>query len=209
MIISAEQQKSASLREIFFTDKLGFNTAYSNPTSDFVQSDEEWWQKAKTGTNGQFIEPKFDESSKTFGVELNQAITDPASGEFLGVVKGVLPGTAFSSLFSNTLGNLSSGRSQTLQILALKEDGTIAIVNSIGAEETGDNQKVRGGEAVVERAKTLIETIQTQKGESGQGVTTALPKGVKSEWITSKSGEQLLSAKFNEAWEKLRPNYSP
>jgi len=190
--------KISKFAEIFFTDKLGFNTAYSNPTSDFVQSDEEWWQKAKTGTNGQFIEPKFDESSKTFGVELNQVITDPASGEFLGVVKGVLPGTAFSSLFSNTLGNLSSGRSQTVQILALKEDGTIAIVNSIGAEETGDNQKVRGGEAVRERAKTLIETIQTQKGESGQGVTTALPKGVKSEWITSKSGEQLLSAKFNE-----------
>ncbi|MEQ8956919.1 MAG: hypothetical protein RLP02_03195, partial [Coleofasciculus sp. C2-GNP5-27] len=72
--------------ELFFTDKHGFNVAYSRPTSDFVQRDEQWWQRTKT-EEGQLIEPTFDQSANTFGIELSQAITDPNSGEFLGVIK--------------------------------------------------------------------------------------------------------------------------
>ena len=38
--------QSQAYREVFFTDKNGYNVAVSNPTSDFVQSDEEWWVNA-------------------------------------------------------------------------------------------------------------------------------------------------------------------
>ena len=35
-------------KEVFFTDASGYNVAVSNMTSDFVQSDEEWWVNAWT-----------------------------------------------------------------------------------------------------------------------------------------------------------------
>ncbi|MGK7875750.1 MAG: hypothetical protein AB4426_21380 [Xenococcaceae cyanobacterium] len=40
--------KTLGIAELFFTERNGFNIAYSNPTSDFVQRDEEWWQKGKS-----------------------------------------------------------------------------------------------------------------------------------------------------------------
>ena len=39
--------------EIFFTEKNGFNVAYNNMTSDFVQSGEGWWDEA--WATGSFI----------------------------------------------------------------------------------------------------------------------------------------------------------
>ena len=38
--------ESPYFAEVFFTDRYGFNVALSNPTSDFVQSDEDWWAEA-------------------------------------------------------------------------------------------------------------------------------------------------------------------
>ena len=40
------RERSSVFKEIFFTDKHGFNVAFSNKTSDFIQSDESWWQVA-------------------------------------------------------------------------------------------------------------------------------------------------------------------
>ena len=40
--------RSQVFKEIFFTDKNGYNAAISNLTSDYVQSDEEWWVNAWT-----------------------------------------------------------------------------------------------------------------------------------------------------------------
>ncbi|HBB32615.1 MAG TPA: chemotaxis protein CheD [Cyanobacteria bacterium UBA9273] len=184
--------------ELFFTDKYGFNVAYSNPTSDFVQRDESWWQNVKTGKNGQFIEPIFDKSADTFGVELSQSITDLNSGEFLGVVKGVLPATAFGSVLNNLLEELKIADSQVVQLLAIKEDGSVAVINSVGTENANNSQDVLGGTAVAESAKHLIASLQSQNSEFGQGASNnRLPvKGLKIESIKSKLGEQLLSAKF-------------
>lgn len=179
--------------ELFFTEKHGFNVAYSNPTSDFVQHDEAWWQTTKADKSGQFIEPIFDESADTFGIELSQAITDPNSGEFLGVVKGVLPATAFGSVLNNLLSELRIARSQAVQLLALKQDGSVAVINTIGVENAGNEQAVVGGEAVAQGVKSLIEGTQAQN--LGQGSNLPL-KGVKIESISSPLGDNLLNAQF-------------
>jgi twitching motility protein PilJ len=77
--------KDANLAEMFVTERNGFNVAFSNMTSDFVQSDEKWWQNTKQ--KGQVVDsPAFDNSAKTVVVALSQAIKDPKSGKFLGVI---------------------------------------------------------------------------------------------------------------------------
>ncbi|MGK7907281.1 MAG: methyl-accepting chemotaxis protein [Synechococcus sp.] len=82
--------QSMGLAELFFTERNGYNVAFSNKTSDFVQSDEAWWQQGQAEI--QWIDsPDVDESAGTFSLALIQAITDPDSGEVLGVMKAVLP----------------------------------------------------------------------------------------------------------------------
>ena len=75
--------------ELFFTDANGFNVASSGPTSDFVQSDEGWWQRA--WADGASIGTlDFDESAGVQSVDLAVRIEDPTTGRPLGVLKGVV-----------------------------------------------------------------------------------------------------------------------
>ena len=82
-------QRGTDLAEVFFTDQHGFNVAASNVTSDFVQSDETWWQEAWTA--GRYIgAPEYDESAAVVAIELAVRIEEPVSGQPLGVLKGLL-----------------------------------------------------------------------------------------------------------------------
>ncbi len=74
--------------EVFITNAYGANIAQSGKTSDFMQSDEEWWQKAKE--SGLYIgDVVFDTSAGIFSVELCPRVED-ADGEFMGVLKAVM-----------------------------------------------------------------------------------------------------------------------
>ena len=78
--------KISAISEIFFTNKYGFNVECSNRTSDFVQSDEKWWQEAfKNDLSIDDIE--FDASAKTMGFSMAKAIIDPNNKEIIGVIK--------------------------------------------------------------------------------------------------------------------------
>ena len=82
-------RRSSHFGEVFFTDKNGFNTALTNPTSDFVQRDENWWKTA--WENGISVgEVEFDDSAGIWSVDISVRIDDPASGRSLGVMKAVL-----------------------------------------------------------------------------------------------------------------------
>lgn len=82
-------RRSSHFGEVFFTDRYGFNTALTNPTSDFVQRDENWWKMA--WENGISVgEVEFDESAGIWSVDISVRIDDPASGRSLGVMKAVL-----------------------------------------------------------------------------------------------------------------------
>ncbi len=148
--------ENTKFTEIFFTDKNGFNIAYSNPTSDFVQSDENWWKKAQE--QGQFLElSSFDESSQTYGLELSQKIIDPKSGEFLGVIKALLPTSSFN-LISSYLEHAGLQSSQTLQLI---EPLTKSVFNTISTDENRLNKKaIMGGNVVLEIANSLIQAIE-------------------------------------------------
>lgn len=81
-------QDISPFAELFITDKYGYNATITHLTSDFVQSDEQWWQQAFS--QGTFLSSvKYDESAKVMGLEMAMRIEDPTSGAALGVIKGI------------------------------------------------------------------------------------------------------------------------
>jgi hypothetical protein len=80
---------ASDLGELFFTDRHGLIVLSTNRTSDFVQSDEDWWDH--TSETGWYVGPAvYDESAGTIGVELAARISDPVSGLTAGVLKALL-----------------------------------------------------------------------------------------------------------------------
>ena len=74
--------------EIFVTNQYGSNVAQSHKTSDFIQNDEVWWQKAEQ--NGVFLsEGGFDESAGVYSSDIAIKILDD-DGNFIGVLKAVV-----------------------------------------------------------------------------------------------------------------------
>lgn len=89
--------------EVFFTDRTGLTALASQPTSDFVQADEAWWQTASQ--LGRFVgDPAFDQSAGTIAFEVVRRIDDPATQEPLGVVKGVVPVRRLALLVAGAAG---------------------------------------------------------------------------------------------------------
>lgn len=150
----------SDLAEIFYTDSYGFNLAYNQPTSDFVQRDEIWWQQGKNQTQWLNI-PEFDESAQAMGFELVQAINDPNSGEFLGVIKALLPENYFDSLTDNLL---SSGLedSQVVQIIAPEVNSVITTFTPQGAIQ---EQEIVGGSNIAAIADLILSKQQQQTAE--------------------------------------------
>jgi methyl-accepting chemotaxis protein PixJ len=143
--------------EVFITDKNGFNIAYSNPTSDFVQSDEDWWKKANN--EAQYFQlGDFDESSQSFGLEFYKKITDPQTGEFLGVLKAILP-TAKFNIINDLLEHIAIKGTQTLQLIDIFSKTAFDTVTSEGAVTSQDNDIV-GGKVILEIASSLVEAIE-------------------------------------------------
>ena len=108
--------ESKVFKELFFTDKNGYNVAISNLTSDFVQSDEEWWVDAWNlgidigGTSKIALERKpdaprrlqvvYDQSAGVWSVAISVRIEHPATKEPLGVMKAVLDISAVQAVAS-------------------------------------------------------------------------------------------------------------
>ncbi|UCC73274.1 MAG: methyl-accepting chemotaxis protein [Gemmatimonadota bacterium] len=74
--------------EVFLTERSGFVVASSGLTSDFVQSDERWWQEAFAGL-AHVSEAEFDESTNTVSISISWPVAGPG-GTIVGVVKGVI-----------------------------------------------------------------------------------------------------------------------
>ncbi|MDL1882430.1 HAMP domain-containing protein [Anaerolineae bacterium CFX8] len=75
--------------EIFVTDRYGALVSATNRTSDYDQSDEEWWQK--TWNNGQgavYIgQPEYDDSARAYSIVVSVPIYARSSGDLIGVLR--------------------------------------------------------------------------------------------------------------------------
>lgn len=126
--------KISAISEIFFTNKYGFNVEVSNRTSDFVQSDEGWWQNAFK--NDLFIdEIEFDNSANTMGFAMAKAVINPDNKEVVGVIKVFFDFTSVSKNIADIkigkTGNAYLVNKNNLMISEsrftedLKKDGTL------------------------------------------------------------------------------------
>jgi len=79
-------------REILVADRFGRLAAASARTSDYLQSDEEWWKDAHgDGTHGRLSagDVRWDESAKAFAIEIAVPVAQPGSESLAGVLKVV------------------------------------------------------------------------------------------------------------------------
>ncbi len=75
--------------EIFITNQYGVTIGSTGRTSDYLQSDEDWYQNTVVEKDRAWIgKPEYDESAKSYSLDVGVKITDDA-GNFLGVIKGV------------------------------------------------------------------------------------------------------------------------
>jgi methyl-accepting chemotaxis protein PixJ len=142
--------KSLQLGELFFTDSNGFNVAYDRPTSDFIQKDETWWQNGKN-QNSWIGTPAFDRSSNIYGFELAQAIKDPETGKFLGVVKALLPIAQIEALEKLIKVN---GLTSSMQ-LQLLEPNKGKVIQTFATQKAIVPTDPIGGQVIVQVANRL------------------------------------------------------
>src|SRR5216684_249417 len=85
--------------ELFFTESHGYSVLASNRTSDFVQSDEEWWRQAVA--EGLYEgAPRYDSSAAAVSLEYDVAIRAPRVSAPAGVLKAVFPLDHLSQLLT-------------------------------------------------------------------------------------------------------------
>lgn len=94
---------SSNVSEIIVTGSHGINVALSGRASDVVQSDEDWWQKARAVGKPLVREPEFDESTGLFAVEIADVIRDPSNGVLLGITEIGLPADTLAISLSTLL----------------------------------------------------------------------------------------------------------
>ncbi|MEB3214213.1 MAG: methyl-accepting chemotaxis protein [Leptolyngbyaceae bacterium] len=188
----AQTEEISGLAEIFFTEKNGYNVAFSNPTSDFVQSDEDWWQRSQADRAPQLIF-QFDQSAGAEGFEVAQQITDPDTGEFLGAIKAVVPVEYFQQL----LGLIDAGgnfQSKEIEILAFDEDRQIIPIVVLSQQGFAQQQGGQFGEAVAQRITAIGELVNTQEGNL-QGVANAADFPI--EVVEQSNGQSGLVSRLN------------
>jgi len=76
--------------DFYVTNQYGVIIAASLRTSDYLQADEDWYQKATNGHQIIWIEdPEFDTSTSTFSIGIVQNLFD-GKGNFIGIFKGTM-----------------------------------------------------------------------------------------------------------------------
>jgi len=112
--------------EVFFTDRNGFNVALTNPTSDFVQSDEEWWQNAWSHQIA-VGSVQYDDSAGSWSLDIAVRIDAPTTGHPLGVMKSVLTIEPVQRIADQTAETLPGGR-----VIVATGDGELIAETSSG-----------------------------------------------------------------------------
>ncbi|KAF6247824.1 histidine kinase [Nitrosopumilus sp. b3] len=112
------------VEELFVTNAYGANVALATGTSDYSQSDEEWWQQTKE--TGKYVgEIKFDENYQNYSIEFAYSIFDDDEN-FIGILKLLVTLDVLLNDFVQETDLLTiSGR----DVLLLNNDGTQIFAN--------------------------------------------------------------------------------
>jgi methyl-accepting chemotaxis protein len=153
--------------EMFVTESHGFNVLTSERPSDFVQSDEEWWQR--TMEDGSYEgDAKYDSSAGTVSLEFDVAVRAPGYTRPVGVLKAVfgldklakllgsegLTGGAYVEVVDND-GHLLVSRDPSLLLQPLADKERIPLGSDVASARVKTTQ----------RGEELIVTVPTNQGE--------------------------------------------
>lgn len=148
----------SAFAEVFFTDKNGFNVGATNPTSDFVQRDEEWWQTA--WNSGAFIGPmQFDDSAGVFSFEVAVRIEGPP-GQPIGVIKAVIDVTAVQSFADE----FASDDTDEVSVRVLTTDGDLLAETSSGHDPRRIGDTASFGEDQVVAFNQALAVVDGSEG---------------------------------------------
>lgn len=143
--------------EVFMTDENGFNVALTNPTSDFVQSDENWWITAMD--NGISVgQVEYDASAEIWSIDISVRIDDDQSREKLGVMKAVLGVSLLQEVSDNRAAEIPGG--------------SVSVVNHAGlllAETSTAHSADRIMSESASLANSSSGAIQTALASTGSG----------------------------------------
>ncbi len=142
--------------ELFITNKYGVVVVANHKISDYLQADEEWWQKAHD--EGVWMsDVSYDESSETYGLDLCVRIND-AGGHFLGVIKVVYNIQDIFSVIDEL--KTSQVSSQALTSIS-RETVDVSLVNNNGqliySLNGGFGKLMSGGSLLEKIAMTTVE----------------------------------------------------
>ncbi len=157
------------LAEVILTESNGFNVAFTVPTSDFVQRDEEWWQIGKK-QGATVLEAEFDESTQANVLELVNSVRDPETGELLGVSKIAVSMAKFNENLGLSMGT-GLLNSQTLQIIN-GEDGSV--LDTFSTKEKTELQPIVGGEPVAQAVKLFWEAFNNNDNPTEETIAPVI-----------------------------------
>ncbi len=160
--------KSTRLVEILLTEKNGYNVGFSSRSENFVQRNKSWWQA--TQRQERVIEQwGFDESNNADLLILSQAVKNPETDEFIGVIRAGIP----IQTLNYDLGIYLDGEyEQYYQFQIIDSDNGLILSNidpntietqiSESREIKIQGVEIVGGESALAIAKILVDIMENQ-----------------------------------------------
>ena len=172
--------QQSEFSELFFTESHGYSVLASNRTSDFVQSDEEWWRRAAADGVYEGV-PRYDSSAAAVSLEYDVAIRAPRVTAPVGVLKTVFALDRLSRLL--TAADVGDG----VRLQVVDAQG-ILIVRGGGGEDgdgRGSNQadllRPIPEAAAVPRLERAVTT--TVPGAAGEELVVTVPVDNGKWWV--------------------------
>ena len=167
---------SLDLAEVLVTDTNGFNVLTTERTSDFVQSDEAWWQQAMS-EGASPAEASFDESARQVSISVSAVVRETDGSPPLGVMKVVY---GLSALLDAVRAAATAG---TIAVELIDQRGLVIASSALPADlkplpghaglpRDATSEIVRYRDAVAQRA-----SIQTTNGTAWR-VVAHVPEAV-------------------------------
>ncbi|HJR67229.1 MAG TPA: methyl-accepting chemotaxis protein [Gemmatimonadaceae bacterium] len=116
-------RSTGDVAEIILTDVHGVNAITTGRTSDFVQSDEEWWQRAMHD-GAVATDAAYDSSARVVSISMTSVVREGADGSALGVLKVVFGLRGIDQELTRLAGE------SDMRIELLDEDGLVVAASS-------------------------------------------------------------------------------
>jgi len=160
--------------ELLFTERHGYAVLASNRTSDFVQSDEEWWRRA--AADGVYEgAPRYDSSAAAVALEYDVAIRAPRVAAPVGVLKAVFALDRLANLL--TAADVGGG----VRLQVVDAQGTLIVAGGGGGPNPSDLLRpIPEAAAVPRRERADTATVP---GPTGEELVVTVPVDNGKWWV--------------------------